>query len=112
MDISMSGPKLLLKAILFSCVPGVINRHIKFFALRVTPPAHPGPPLAPKWRQDGAKLVSNWVQKSNKNGVPHRTWGPKMGYPIGPWDQQFENKSVQKSNATKKEGGTSQGPPC
>ena len=25
-----SGPKLLLKAIFFSCVPGVINRHIKF----------------------------------------------------------------------------------
>ena len=27
-----------------------------------------------KVAQDGAKLAPNWVQKSTKNGVPHRTW--------------------------------------
>ena len=64
-----------------------------------------------KVAQDGAKLAPNWIQKSTKNGVPHRTWGPKMGYPIGPWDQQFEKKSVQKSNATKKRAEPHRPPP-
>ena len=45
---------------------------LKFFALRVTPPAHPGPALAPKW----PKMAPSWHQIGFKNR-------PKMGYPIG-----------------------------
>ena len=55
-----------------------------------------------KVAQDGAKLAPNWVQKSTKNGVPHRTWGPKMGYPIGPWDQKFEKNRVKKATQQKR----------
>ena len=50
----------------------------EFFALRVTPPAHPGPALAPKW----PKMAPSWHQigskKSIKNGVPHRTLGRSL----------------------------------
>ena len=51
-----------------------IRDHIqcKFFALRVTPPAHSGPALAPKW----PKMAPSWHQIGFKNR-------PKMGYPIG-----------------------------
>ena len=38
----------------------------------------------PEVAQNSAKLAPTWVQKSTKTGVPHRTVGPKMGYPIGP----------------------------
>ena len=54
-----------------------------------------------KVAQDGAKLAPNWVQKSTKNGVPHRTWGPKMGYPIGPWGQKFETNRFKKATQQK-----------
>jgi len=63
-----------------------------------------------KVAQDGAKLAPNWVQKSTKNGVPHRTWGPKMGYPIGPGTNNSK-KSIQKSNATKKRAASHSLPP-
>ena len=55
-----------------------------------------------KVAQDGAKLAPNWLQKSNKNGVPHRTWGPKMGYPIGPWGQKFKKNRLKKAIQQKK----------
>ena len=42
----------------------------------------------PDVAQNSAKLAPTWVQKSTKTGVPHRTVGPKMGYPIGP---RFQN---------------------
>ena len=52
----------------------------------------------PRWRQLGTKLAS---KKSTQNGVPHRTWGLKMGYPIGPWSQQFET-SIKKATQQKR----------
>ena len=55
-----------------------------------------------KVAQDGAKLVPNWLQKSTKNGVPHRTWGPKMGYPIGLWGQTFEKNRLKKATQQKR----------
>ena len=64
-----------------------------------------------KAAQDGAKLAPNWVQKSTKNGVPHRTWGPKMGYPIGTWGPKIRNKSVKKSDTTKKRAAPYRAPP-
>ena len=54
----------------------------KFFALRVTPPAHPGPALAPKW----PKMAPSWHQIGSKNR-------PKMGYPIGLGGQKWGTPS-------------------
>ena len=64
-----------------------------------------------KVAQDGAKLAPKWVQKSTQNGVPHRTWKPKMEYPIDMGAKngvphralrpKFRKKYVQKSNARK-----------
>ena len=65
-----------------------------------------------KVAQNGAKLVPNWDQKTTKNGVPHRTWEPKMGYPIGlggqkrgypigPWGQHLEKNRLKKATQQK-----------
>ena len=79
----------------------------KFFALRVSPPAHPVPALVPKcpkiaptWPQHGAKI-------SPKTSKIEPRWGPKMGYPIGPVGEKIERKHQR----NKEEGGSSQGPP-
>ena len=55
-----------------------------------------------KVAQDGAKLAPNWVQTSTQNGVPHRIWGAKMGYPIGPWEQHFEKNRLKKATQQKR----------
>ena len=54
-----------------------------------------------KVAQDGAKLAPNWVQQSTKNGVPHRTWGPKMGYPIGPGTINSKKNRFEKATLLK-----------
>ena len=51
-----------------------------------------------KVAQDGGKLAANWVQ----NGVSHRIWGPKIGYPIGPCEQHFEKNRFKKATQQKK----------
>ena len=56
---------------------------MKFFALRVTPPAHPEPALAPKW----PKMAPSWHQFGLKNR-------PKMGYPIGLGGQKWGTPSA------------------
>ena len=80
---------------------------IKFFALRVSPPAHPVPALVPKcpkiaptWPQHGAKIRP-------KTSKIEPRWGPKMGYPIGPVGEKIERKHQR----DKEEGSILQRPP-
>ena len=89
---------------------GHIKKSSKFFALRVTPPAHPEPALAPKW----PKMAASWHHLGFKNR-------PKMGYPIGLWGQKWGTPSVPgtknskqidlKKQRDKKKGGLPQIPP-
>ena len=79
---------------------------------KLTPnyPAHPGPPLAPKW----PKMAPSWHQIGSKNQL-------KMGYPIEPGGQKWgtpsapgtinSKKSIQKSNASKKRAALHRLPP-
>ena len=45
--------------------------------------------------QDSSKLAPKWVQKSTKNGVPHRSMAAKIGYPIGQGSQNWGTPSDQ-----------------
>ena len=65
----------------------------EFFALRVTPPAHPGAALAPKW----PKMAPSWYQIGSKNR-------PKMGYPIGLGGQKWGTPSAAGAKNSKKIG--------
>ena len=75
----------------------------KFFALRVTPPAHPvqarapkWPKIAPTWHQNGSKMEPTWSQL----GTKMEQHGAKMG-------QTFE-KIGSKKQRNKKSGGLPQ----
>ena len=74
----------------------------EFFALRVTPPARPRPALAPKW----PKIAQRFHQIGTKNRpnmrYPNRNYRPKMGYPIGPWEQHIEKNRFKKATQQKK----------
>ena len=58
--------------------------------------------------QDSAKLVPKVVQKSVKNGVPHRPLPPRMGYSISPVWPKIGKK---RANATMKSKGFDSLPP-
>ena len=64
-----------------------------------------------KVAQDGAKLASNGVQKSSKNGVPHRTLGAKNGVPHRPGGLNKAKKSKKNANASKNRDGSHRAPP-
>ena len=65
------------------CAHIVPGKKSKFLTLRVTPPAHPEPALAPKW----PKMAPSWHPIGFKNR-------PKMGYPIGLGAQKWGTPSA------------------
>ena len=75
-----------------------IRLYIKFFALRVTPPAHPVQALA----QKGPNIAPTWDQKTGKMGYPIGPGRPKMGYPIGPWGPHFRKNRLKKATQQKR----------
>ena len=73
----------------------------KFFALRVSPPAHPVPALVPKW----SKIAPARHQNGTKNLQNRAQMGPRGAKMEPKWRQdgvRMAEKSKKNTNATKK----------
>ena len=76
----------------------------KFFALRVTPPAHPVQVLAPKC----SKIAPTWQQNGANNFQNRAQMGPRGAQMEPKWRQdgvKTAKKSTKKRQSNKKEGG-------